>query len=266
MRFTSPVNSLADSDDQATFFGVTATGWRALALGAVIAGVVFRFPLLRFITSTMLTLVHETGHAIAGWLLGYPSIPAFDFVYGGGVTMRHDRVVLLPILVVATLAYNAHRLWANRRGRRLVLAILVVYCAMASSHAAQEIVITAAGHGGELLFAAIFLHRALSGRGCRLPIERPLYGFLACFVLASDLGFAWNLATSVDAQRLYADAKGGGHWMDFSRLAIEWFGTSVPRVALMFMACVIATPVLGWHYEMHRARIARWLGEALETE
>ncbi len=43
------------------------------------------------------------GHAIFGWIFGYPSLPAFDLIWGGGVTVHVDRSTALLLLVYALL-------------------------------------------------------------------------------------------------------------------------------------------------------------------
>src|SRR6185436_11151598 len=60
---------------------------RAVASGLALALIVYVVPLLRFVFHTLITLVHEHGHTISAWSFGIPAIPAFDFVYGGGVTL-----------------------------------------------------------------------------------------------------------------------------------------------------------------------------------
>ena len=65
--------------------------WIVLAVGLGIAAIVFAVPLLKHIFGTLMILIHEMGHMIFGWILGYPSVPAFDLMYGGGVTLHTDR-------------------------------------------------------------------------------------------------------------------------------------------------------------------------------
>src|SRR5688500_2816830 len=59
---------------------------KVMGFGLAAAIVVYFVPLTRMMFSALVTLFHELGHAVVGWLFGYPSIPAFDFVYGGGIT------------------------------------------------------------------------------------------------------------------------------------------------------------------------------------
>ncbi|MCP5050706.1 MAG: hypothetical protein GY940_26320, partial [bacterium] len=67
---------------------LTRDAWKAMGIGAVITAVILYFPFLSFVFRYMITLVHEIGHAVFGWFFGYPSVPAFDFAYGGGITMH----------------------------------------------------------------------------------------------------------------------------------------------------------------------------------
>ena len=66
-------------------------GQVALASGLAVAVVAFAFPFSRFVFGYFVTLVHEMGHTLAGWLFGYPSIPAL--YWRGGRRQRllqHD--------------------------------------------------------------------------------------------------------------------------------------------------------------------------------
>ena len=45
-------------------------------------------------------------------------------------------------------------------------------------------------------------------------------------------------------REMYAAAKGGGHWMDFSRLAGEYFGVSLQVVAGVFFILCLLPPTI----------------------
>src|SRR5688500_2903338 len=96
---------------------------KILGIGLAMAIVAYAIPFTRFVFSAMVTLFHELGHAIAGWLLGHPSLPAFDFVYGGGFT--HMGQFRLPIAIAIGLGF-AYLLWLFRENRRAMIIIAVV--------------------------------------------------------------------------------------------------------------------------------------------
>lgn len=128
---------------------------KSLAIGLVTAVVILFFPFLSFVFRYLITLVHEIGHAVWGWLFGYPSIPAFDFTYGGGVTMHQDRHMFIVIIVYALLAW----LFYLYRKNHLTLVVLLVITALYTVSAFtsfHSIVILFMGHGTELIFGAIF--------------------------------------------------------------------------------------------------------------
>ena len=56
-------------------------------------------PLLGILVGYFVVLAHELGHTLAGWAFGRPSLPAFDFVYGGGVTATMDASKALLLLI-----------------------------------------------------------------------------------------------------------------------------------------------------------------------
>jgi hypothetical protein len=99
----------------------------------------------------------------------------------------------------------------------------------------DEPITIAMGHGFELLFAGIFFYRALSGFACVHSAERPLYGFLGFLITFDNLRFAYRLIYSLEHRWMYENAKGGGHWMDFDRLAREFLQVDLSVVAHSFM-------------------------------
>jgi hypothetical protein len=237
--------------------GLEPEARNALLIGAGLAALVLALPFVRFVFSYMTILVHELGHAIFAWLFGYPAIPAFDFHYGGGFTSYENRKTLLLLLIFAGWACA---IWAYRRHRPGLAAVaglagLYTLVALTPLH---EQLIGFMGHGTELIFAAIFLYRALSGSAVRLPVERPLYAFVGWFILASDVRFALGLIWNPAERQLYADAKGGGDWMDFSQIA-RFFGAELEAVAGIF--CVMALLVVPATWAVYRHRHA--LGAAL---
>lgn len=232
--------------------GISRQGWSAVGLGLALAAVAVSLPFVRSVLSYFTVLVHEMGHAFAGWLYGYPSVPAFDFVYGGGITSRAERVPWIAGAVQAALIGLA---WLFRRNKPSLLlsgALAAAYAATAWT-TLHEAVITAMGHGTELIIAGVFIHRAFSGRACHHPSERTTYAFVGFFVTFDNLRFAWLLITSPLHRAVYEEAKGGGHWMDFSLLARDTLHTSVESVAAWFFVLCLLPPLLAWLGNRHGA-------------
>jgi hypothetical protein len=214
---------------------------RALIVGGALAVVVYLLPFPRFVFHTLITLVHELGHAVTAWAFGTPSLPAFDFVYGGGVTVNQGRSTGLMILIYLGFAALAYWVRENR-GYLLALAVWVCAYTLVAFTPLHEAIEIAMGHGSELIFAGIFLYRALTGSACRVSGERPLYAFCAFFILLSDAAFALSLLTSAARVADYEDAKGGGHWMDFSRLADDYAHVGLQAVVFVFLIAVVLVP------------------------
>ncbi len=226
--------------------GLDAAGWTALGIGLALAIATLVLPLLEMVVGYFVVLVHEMGHAAAGWLFGYPSLPAFDFRYGGGVTTHSGtQSKLIVVGVLGALGALGWAFRSNALSLGLVAGLAALYAALAFTTAHQAAIV-AMGHGSELIFAFLFLQRAFTGNACALPAERPLYAWIGFYVVFYSTGFAWRLATSALARQQYADAKGGGHWMDFSRLGRDHMGTSVEVIAGVFLVLCIATPLLAF--------------------
>ena len=219
--------------------------WVTLGVGLALACVFLAVPFLRYVLGYLTVLIHEFGHALVGWLFGYPSLPAFDFRYGGGVTTLNHRSVLLLGFVYAILAGLIVAYWRNR-ATLLVLAVglgLLAVCAHTDAH---RVLILFMGHGMELLIAGVFLYRAVSGSAVVHRAERPLYGACGLFIVFSDAAFAYGLWSSSQARARYGGAKGGGHMMDFDRIAIDYLHVGLPTVAFVFLLCCVLPVVVGY--------------------
>lgn len=233
------------------------TGHKAALVGGVIGVVVFVIPFLRFVFSYLNILAHELGHTVAAWAFGYPAVPAFDWRYGGGVTLSSERSVPVFLICWAALASLIYLNRETPRFRNLFLIVAAIYgvAAFTDLHRIFEL---AMGHLTELCLAGIFLFRALTGRSVVHSVERPLYAACGVFMILGNLSLSWGLMTDVDARAAYGMAKGGGHWMDLDRLAIDYLGLGLPAVAFFLFAACWATPVAAY-------RIASRFGSAEPT-
>ena len=215
----------------------------SMLIGSALALWTLNSPFLYTLSNMMTTLVHELGHAFAGWGFGIPSVPAFDFTYGGGVTIHQDSSPLVLALIYAALAYLLFLYRRNPRALALIGMIGGAQIALMATGLSEPITI-AMGHGFELLFAGIFFYRALSGFACVHGAERPLYGFLGFLITFDNMRFAYRLIHSHEHRWMYENAKGGGHWMDFDRLAREFLLVDLSAIAYVFMLASAAPLVI----------------------
>lgn len=214
-------------------------GWISLGLGLAIALVAYFIPLIHHTFATFMTLVHEMGHTIVNWLFGYPAFPAFDLMYGGGITINVGRNWAIVAAIYAGLGYLVYVY------RRNALTVFFLGCLMLlhlvfSLTDAHRVLVLFMGHGTELIIAVLFLYRAMSGSAVVHSVERPLYAGIGLWIFLYDTTFAFKLFSSHMARMYYEDAKGGGHWMDFSRIAEDFLHVSLSGVALFFLVCCLA--------------------------
>lgn len=232
--------------------------------GALAAVVVYLFPLTRFVLSALVTLFHELGHAVAGWLMGHPSLPAFDFVYGGGMTSYGAFQRALVVMVGLAFVVAGWLL----RGRSNVLAIVITFAAIwllfVSAEWRREVLMAAAGHLAELILAGVFFYRALSGHGLRHPaIERPLASFAAFFVAMHSILFANRLRSDAEFLSWYREGK-GGMLNDLESVALDlvihlgWAAT-IEAVAAWLLAFSLVPFAIALFWHLERARVHRWL-------
>jgi hypothetical protein len=244
--------------------GMSPRIWGDVGIGVVLAFLCRSVSPLDQVLSTLLIIFHELGHAACGWTFGYPGFPAFDLRYGGGVTAYQSQSWILLGLIQASLVWCIWMLWRNPRGRFLAFCLLGVHAIFAYSYLHRAL-FSLAGHGGELLLAGIFLYRGLSGVGLAHEYERPLSICIGSYVVLRGMSLAWNLMYSPIAIMRYQNAKGGGHWMDFSRLAEKYFHVPLEAVAGGFLFACLMTPVVVLLIFLKKNLLHSWWWEALET-
>jgi len=243
---------------------------KILGFGLMAAILVYALPFTRFVFSTLVTLFHEFGHAVAGWLMGYPSLPAFDLMYGGGLT--HHGEFNRPIAIALALGF-CYLLWLfreNRKSMALIGAVFLLWLFFVSREWRRELLFASAGHLGEFILAGILFYKALSGSGWRAPtFERPLGAFVAFFVQIHSTLFAWRLLRDAEFLQWYREGKGGALMNDLEVVALNlqiWLGVApgiegAARGLLVFSLVPIVVSLL-WYFE--RARWHRVL-RALRT-
>lgn len=234
---------------------------RILGSGLAAAVLIYAFPITRFLFSALVTLFHESGHAVAGWLLGCPSIPAFDFVYGGGFTNLGEFRLVLALAIASGFLYAAWLFRENRRALLLLGCLSGIWLVFVSSEWRRELAIASAGHAAEFILAGIFFYQALSGVGWRNPdLERPLGAFAAFFVQIHSMAFAWRLMHDPDFLSWYREGKGGALMNDLEVVALDlqiYLGwnpgiVGVARMLLVFSFVPIAIALI-WYFNR-----ARW--------
>lgn len=245
---------------------------RRLAIAFAVALAVYLVPFTRFVLSAMVTLFHEFGHAVAGWVLGHPSIPAFDFVYGGGLTSRAEFKVPLAVLMGAGWVGLAWLVRANRRAVVLVGSLALVWLFVVTAEWRRDLVFSSMGHLGELALAGAFFYMALANVGFRQPeAERPIALFIAFFVTIHSIHFSWRLRNDPDFLAWYREGKGGMLMNDLESVAldIQIFTGAQPGiegVALVLLLASLLPLAVALLLYRYRSRVNRIVSGLLTAE
>lgn len=251
----------AEEEPEPVAFGIDLYGLISLGIGlaAAIVSLIFFWPL--YIFSHLSIAIHEFGHAAAGWLFGYFSIPSYDFLFGGGITISSERIWLINGIVYFLFGLAA---WFVRYQRPLLIGVAVtvaVYTGLmlTSSH---EMLIIGIGHGMELIFGGIFLYRAIGNRTIMAALERPIYAFFGFFLLIYNGWLTWRLMTEAAFRQAYSSAKGELLAMDYSRLAYDYWNVSLKTVALIFFVLTVTTFIISWTLAVFRRQLVEpFLGD-----
>lgn len=207
--------------------------WFHLALGALLANL-FALPILSYVGWFLSSLAHEMGHAAAAWLCGRPSFPAIR-LDGHAAAIWREQSTWIAIVMTALLGSFAWRLrHAPVAAVAVGLAALLQLGIAFSS--AKDLFCLAAGHVGELLFAGICFHRAMTGGFTHSRTERGLYSALGWYLLAKNVTLFFGLMTSMTALIDYYGSGSFGLTNDLIRIAEDHLDWAVQSVATLFFA------------------------------
>lgn len=231
-----------------------------LGTGIGAAVVANAIPFIRFIFSALLTLFHEFGHAVVGWLMGHPSLPAFDMMYGGGFTHYGMWRLSIVIAIGAGIIWLG---WFFRENRKLLVIIVTfgaIWLVFVTSEWRRGLIMGAAGHLSEFILSGILFYQALSGLGFRSPdIERPLGAFVAAFVTINGILFARRLRSDAEFLAWYREGKGGMLMNDLESVALDLkihlgWDMTIERVAGWLLAFSVFPFVIAIVWHLQRAR------------
>lgn len=210
--------------------------------------------------------LHELGHALARWALGYPALPRLDLEYGGGFTDYGARSLWLLFLVWGLMAGAI--VWCrakNRRRATVALYSLLLVHAIIAFQPLHEAVILYMGHGMEVLAAFACVIAAARLRERWPAFWRGALAAAGLYVLLKNALLCMGLALSRDQRLEYAFMKGGRGLGDYSRIA-DITGWDIEVAAGVMLVLVMGLLAAATIYARRREERARPPGERLLME
>lgn len=149
---------------------------------------------------------HELGHALFFWIFGYPSLPSFNFQYGGGETYPFARQWLIQIGMYLIGAYSLYR--AKQIGWPTFLIIpltglFLVLCAVSLTQYWPIIIGTFMGHGTEAIIGAILISRSLFNIWLLNGQERWLNAIIGSHIIFFLIQNMWQIAYDPEMRDWY---------------------------------------------------------------
>ena len=218
--------------------------WRYLG-GGLLAAWLLGFVLPGQFAWFLAALPHEMGHATAGCLLGRPSTPAISLAghAWAGIGERRDWLVWIMVLALGTTAW-VQRTYLHRWLPLVAMAVAVPLLAFARG---GEILIAAAGHLGELVFAAYCYAICWSGGRTGSPAERGAGAMAGGLLQYGNLKLCWGLLHDPGVRQWYEGSGSLGMKNDYLVLAEDLCHCGLGRIAgIMLVATVLVLPLGLW--------------------
>ena len=191
--------------------------------------------------------LHEVGHAVTAWLLGFAAFPG-----PWQTSIAETRSPLLSLVLAGVLV--AFGVWAHRQGRRrLVIAAAAVLVALLAltlgvkAHAAQGLILFG-GDAGALVFGTLLFLTFFAARGSHLQVSWLRWGFLFLGAFGfADVFSLWWRARRDPTVIPFGEIEGVGH-SDPTRL-VDDHGWSVSALVSRYVALgVICLVVMALAY------------------
>ena len=218
-------------------------GLAFLLIGAPVA-FAFTLPIVRYMGWFLASLVHEMGHCLAAWLCGCPAFPAIRLDGHAAAIHGEPHSWLAGMIALGFLATSAHLFRSGMRVLPAFGAAIGLLLPLFAFTEAREVLFLSMGHGGELIFAGLCFHRALSGGFSHHDGERLLYAAVGWYLIGRNVSLFFGLWTSATARDAYHGNGSFGMENDLIRLAHD-LGWTLPSVGLLFLLGAIVSPLLG---------------------
>lgn len=202
-----------------------------LLIGMPLAALFAVAPFVQFMGWFLSSLFHESGHCVAGWLMGQPTIPKIS-LEGHAMASAGEPMWVVRIAVVAGLVSLARMRWSGRPLAIALGALGIAYPLLLFT-ALGDVLFLAGGHLGELAMAAVCLWRAATEDACHHDGERAAYAMLGWYLIGDNVKLSFGLAFSESARQAYAANGSFGLTNDYIRIATEHLGTGVGTVGLI---------------------------------
>jgi hypothetical protein len=217
------------------------------------------FHQISFIIGELGILCHEMGHWLTALFTGHPSVPTFDLTYGGGLTISQPRTWWM-VAALGMIAWFIVRQW---RHSTIIVGTCIAACALSLllMCTGWDIPVRVEmGAVGQMIAAAIFLYRALTGFAVIYPGERWLYGIIGWMFMLQLISLCWGLTHDPDMLDSYLQGKGGKLDHDFVRLANDYLCCSLASVVWFNLVVTLLVPPFTVTLAM---LLRRWKGTGL---
>lgn len=220
---------------------VRAQGLQFLLIGIPIAYLFSVTPMVQFMGWFLASLFHEFGHSVAGWFMGFPSVPAISL--SGHAAAVHGEAMLIVRVASFAAALGALRwMWSGPKFIGAACALAAVYALLIFTRLGEVLFLTS-GHLGEFAAGGLCLWRALSDDACHHKAERLAYAMLGWFLVGRNVSLGFGLAFSAGARAEYAGNGSFGLVNDYLRLANDELGVQVSTVGFTMGALALLVPL-----------------------
>jgi len=218
-------------------------GWKALALGAVVAPLFGALPLFGWFLGA---LCHGLGHTTVALLSGRPAVPRIRPT-GEALTTYSDPSLFLSLFVPALVAWGLWKLFAGAWRTGILVALGLLLLGVHANPAAGKTLFLVGGHLGELTLAAVFVWRAWTGGFTSSGAERVLYAALGLYLVGCNLKLTLGLVFSEAFRAWYRGPGAAACENDYVRLSRDLLGWELESVALlMTLPALVTVPVALW--------------------
>jgi len=227
-------------------------GWISLGVGLLGSIAVYSSNFLAFAFHYFTLLVHEAGHTIFDWIFGYPSIPYFDFVFGGGVTISSQRSLELIAIIYIIFGIFLFVYMNNILTAGIIFTLMIVYSIFAFTFL-HHVVDSFMGYGTEVIFGVFCLYMSIRKNALIHILEKPVFAFFGFLFLLHNLKVSYFSITPYLFNPKAETIK------DFMNISEEYLPIEPRTISLvLFISCFIC--MIGVYF-MHR--YSDWIKRAL---